>query len=177
MSKTKIAIGVALLALLTLMPFDLGWRYWQLRSEGIEADAIVTNVTARSSRRRLWWYYEAVYQFTDAAGRRRTGSQEISEDLYQVLKASKPDRHVTIVYCPSRPYLNVLNLHMLGSKLFWWGGSLAVIWMLLALALLQSHRENSGIVAGVRRRMLLDQARRASAPPGLQPGPRQRPSE
>jgi hypothetical protein len=172
MTKAKAAICVALLVVTTFVPFDMGWRYWQLRTRGIEAPATVTGVREISHGRVQ--HYIAIYQFADGAGRRRTGSQDISEDLYEVLKAT-PNLAVKIVYNPDRPDLNVLNLHSLGNQLFWWGGSVGFVWIILALALFGWHRENSGIVASMRRRVLLDQARRASATPGYSPSTR-RPS-
>lgn len=173
MTKTKVAICVALLVLTTFVLFDLGWRYWQLRTQGVETEAIITGVRDLSGGRVQ--HYNAIYQFADGAGRRRTGNQDISEDLFQVLKAT-PNLRVKIVYNPDKPDLNVLNLHSLGNQLFWWGGSVGFIWTILALALFGWHRENSGIVATMRRRMLLDQARRASATPGYSPSTRQPPA-
>jgi hypothetical protein len=115
MTKTKVALCVALLVLTTFVPFDLGWRYWQIKSHGIEADAIITGVRVLSAGR--WPRHNAVYQFADGAGRRRTGNQDISEDLYDVLKAT-PSLRVKIVYNPDRPDLNVLNLNTLGKSCF-----------------------------------------------------------
>lgn len=165
MTKTKAAIGIALLALVSLMPLDLGWRYWRLSTGGVRADATVTGATTWKTRRNQWYY--VAYEFADAGGRRRAGRQRISPDLYEVLKASKPGLPIKIVYDPGRPDLNVLSLSTLKREFLWWGGSLGAIWLILGLFLFAPRKEEAGIVASVRRRMLLErEARRAPATPG-----------
>lgn len=166
-NKWRVAIGIALLGLTPLIAFDEGQRYWRLWSDEATATAVVTKLERRQGRKQLFARYYASYEFTDLGGKRRTGRQQISDDLYEVLAASPPDRQVVVHYWRPDPNLNVISLRALRNE-FLLVGCIALVVVALILAwFIVERREKSAMVEAVRRRMLLDEGRRrqlASAP-------------
>ena len=165
--KWRVVVGIALLALTPFIAFDQGQRYWRLSSDGVTATGVVTKLARRSGRKQIFTYHYATYEFTDFAGRRRAGRQEISDDLYEVLAASAPDRQLLVHYWRPDPDLNVISLRRLRNDFLIAGGIALVVATLIFVALIAERKAKSAMVEAVRRRMLLDEGRRrqlASAP-------------
>jgi hypothetical protein len=97
-SKWRVAVGIALLALTPFIAFDEGQRYWRLWSDAATATAVVKKLERRQGRKQLFARNYASYEFTDLGGKHRTGRQQISDDLYEVLAASPPDRQIVVHY-------------------------------------------------------------------------------
>ena len=107
--------GVMVACALMVVPAMAIWDgriYSQLASDGVEAAAIVTDKSTRSSRSSK--SYHVAYRFQDDAGQRWRGSQSVPQERYAQLRVGQ---RIDVVYSRSNPEVSAAYLDVLRERI------------------------------------------------------------
>lgn len=165
LSKIKMVIAVAFLALMPVMAADKWREYSQLMGDGhlIETTAVITHVKRNIGKGNFWREYTVNYAFEDERRRSWKGQQRIWWD-----ESLKPSNKIKIAYRPSKPSANAIYPDALWTD-FLISFVLATIAVILLsggfLGFLHERRRKQRYTRSARSNELLLQREPRRAPP------------